>query len=1418
MQTKVKFHQAPRRNPFELPITALWLLMAVLFCHSAPAADITWDGGTTGAGVTWRTAANWNPDGMPGNTDNAIFDAAGTVTVCAIDMGAAGGSQQVGSITLGSGRSANLSIRNSTGSTANGTLILNAVGGVLLANQTSLTLTITNGASGGTSLLGLGLAASGDINVAANGTISIGSVISEVGGARNINKVGAGTLYLRGVNTYSGNTTNAEGSIQFDATGTLGNGAGTLYLNGGGITCAADRSSGAPLANPVVMSADCIVLNNAGLTGTSRTIPFSGPWSGSAGTLRIINYTGADNQSFQLRMIGSFSFSRNISIGVLTPGSFATLQLYNSSTNGDQTFSGVISDDGIATAAPGAVWRSGTAGSPPGTTTFTGANNYSGGTRISYGTLLANNSSGSALGSGSVTVTNQGILGGNGTVNAPTSVSLGGTIAPGASATSVGNLGVSDLTFGDNASYVVQMASATGSAGSAWDLITCSSQWTDAASSGNPVTIKLDSLGVPPTGWNSAGSYDWVIIQSGTANSFDSSHFAVDTSLFSGTLAGGFGVYVSGGALHLTYTPGSDLVINVPAGSQTQGAAGYPLISGATNVIKIGNGEVIFDNAANAYSGLTKVLAGTLSLDVDALNGSGALGANSSATLLGNTTGISNATLNIRVDGVTDAHSITVQAGSSGTKTIGTTLTSGTATFAGDVALNDSATLTAASGGSASFFGNFSGSGGLTLGGGGTITMSGISSYSGPTAISNLRLNLNAKALGTNTLTILSGVTLDNTGSTAVTLNSCPQNWNADFSFVGTTNLSLGSGPVTMSTNRALTINSNILTVSGIIGGNASLTKLGAGTLSLQASINNTYTGPTTNAAGVLQINGTATFGVGTNLLVLRGGDIYCDASRGAAPIANPVLITANTRVYGKGTSTGTGNNRYLPFAGPITVTSGALYVDNLGVATNYFVVRLVGNNFTNINFPIVVGDAAFDTDGAIAQLDLANSNGAPVQFVNSVITGSGIVRRAEGQSLATGSGGTTVFNTRSTFSGGAILYSGSIGFGTNSVSSGGVVTAGPVGTGVFTIGGGTSHNETTLGLFASGGSRVIENPVVLNGNTNLVITGTDNLTFAGSFNPGGVAKTLDVEGTGIMTIYGAITNNANLGLVKAGPGTLVFSGDNDYGGPTTVLAGKLLANNTTGSATGTNTVLVLSGGTLGGSGTVAGTVIITNGSVAPGASAGTLTLAGGVDLSNGGTYVWELAANSTNNPGTSFDVLSVTGGSVILGGTCQLSINFTGSATAPDSSNPFWQIGPFLEDPIRRRLRFEPWSDPIPGHRERHVRRWFVYQLRRCRRQHHPGLYADQHASASTSLDQFSDCWRGHRQRSPELERGQWRHVHGAMQDESQSNRLAYAGNSYRRRQYRYFYGHHRAEQRTLLSHHLAISGRRSLSIRPVG
>ncbi len=481
--------------------------------------------------------------------------------------------------------------------------------------------------------------------------------------------------------------------------------------------------------------------------------------------------------------------------------------------------------------------------------------------------MLANNTTGSALGSGMATVTNLGVLGGNGFVAAAT-VNNGGTISPGASATGLANLTVTSLTFGEGATYLWQIGAAAGTAGVNWDLITVES-WSDLASSLNPVTIKVDSKGVTPTGWNPATARDWVILQPSSNYGFNASNFALDTTAFSGSVQGIFSLYAdASGAVHLAYTPAADIVINVPSGTQSQADAGYSTLTGARGVVKIGNGELVVDNPLNDYQGSTKVLAGTLSISVDAANGLGALGTSSTATYLGNTTGNSNATFNINMNGVMMSRDLVVQAGSSGVKTIGTTLTSGAASYQGDITLQDSAVLSAASGSSIAFGGDFSGNGGVTLNGPGSFTLGGIGTYAGATTVNTPVLALNGPAFGTNTVTFATAMALDNTSGSDITLSSCPQNWNADFEFIGSAGLNLGSGPVTMSGSRSVTVDAGTLVVGGPIAGNGGLTKLGAGALVLDGSTSSTYTGGTTNSAGVLVVNGTATLGDGTGTLV----------------------------------------------------------------------------------------------------------------------------------------------------------------------------------------------------------------------------------------------------------------------------------------------------------------------------------------------------------------------------------------------------------------------------------------------------------------------------------------------------------------------------------------------------------------------
>ncbi len=1251
------------RNFRRRSVITVGLMLATAIAGQLRAADIVWSGAATApaAGTGWTNVLNWTGGVVPGSADNAIFNTAFTGSPITINKSPAT-TVSVGSITLGSSATTTLNVKPQSTGPALTTLALNGVGGILLSNASTsvfITIAATNTVNG--NLLNLGLTASGiiyanSVNPAlpptTAGQVDLRLPIVESGGARSITKTGPGILFLRATNSYSGTTTVNEGDLEVDATGTVGNGTGTLFLSGGNLQCGLDRSgtsaSQAPIPNPIVLTADAFIYNKAGNANSSRRLPLSGTLSGSTGTLKIANpSSAASGQSFIVRLLGTFTFNRPISIGETvsgayadTFGNFSFLNLCNS--NGVQTFNGIIS-------SVGGVIRDNpldptTVG---GTSILTGNNTYSGGTVIGSGSLFANNSAGSALGSGVVTVTNFGTLAGNGSVVAATSVSLNGTISPGATNSSVANLNVSDLTLGPGANYIWNITAATGTAGVNWDLITCSTGWTDAGNSGNAITIKVDSLGAAPTGWNSLTARDWVIIQSSSATGFDVSHFALDTTAFSGTIGGVFSLSVSGNSLHLIYTPAADTVINVPSGSVTQGGTSptpYPNINVAGGIVKVGNGEVILTNAANSYPGSTKIYAGTASLAVDALNGSGAFGAASDAVRLGNTTGNSNATLNINTAGMTMGRSVLVQSGSSGVKTIGTTISSGAATYSGDVTLQDNVTLSATTGSSELFSGNFTGTGGITFGGGGAITMNAVNSYSGPTTLTGGTLNLNAKALGTNTFTISAVSTLDNTSAASVTLNDCPQNWNANFNFAGTTNLNLGGGPVTMSATRTLTISNSTLTVGGTIAGSGGLLKLGAGTLVLSGPTNSTYTGGTTNSAGVLGIGGNATLGDGTGTLLLNGGYILSTSSRASLPVVNPVLMTTDTTIYGNSTATAP-STRVLPFSGNWTV-AGTMRIGNTGLANNTFEARLTAGN--DVTWPVIVGDPAFDTAGAISELALYQSNTNPVQIVSGLITGNGLVLRG---SVTAGAGGTTIFTGNNTYAGGTTLDSGTIGIGLDSTPTSGTLTSGPLGTGTFEI-----DNDPAIYIFASGAARTIGNRIFLNGVANTVFNGTNALTLTGVVNLGSSTKTLTVSNTAPVTFSGQLTNNA--AITTAGPGKLIFSGDNSARtNATTVNSGTLLVNNTVGSGTGSGGVTVNSGGTLGGTGSIGGPVTVSSGgTIAAGASIGTLTI--NSDLTLSGNVAVEV--NTSANPSNDLIIVS---GVVSNAATASVTVNNLGPA-----------------------------------------------------------------------------------------------------------------------------------------------------------
>jgi len=240
---------------------------------------------------------------------------------------------------------------------------------------------------------------------------------------------------------------------------------------------------------------------------------------------------------------------------------------------------------------------------------------------------------------------------------------------------------------------------------------------------------------------------------------------------------------------------------------------------------------------------------------------------------------------------------------------------------------------------------------------GGTVTFNNANTYSGGTTLTAGRLNINnASAIGSGALTISAGTTIDNSTGSAITLSTNnTQAWNGDFTFAGTQNLTMGTGAVTLSANRTVTVAANTLTVGGLAGGTFTLGKSGTGTLSLSA----------TGTVGVVNINQGA-------LLVSDAGALGNTASNtinnntGAALQLSGNITLAEPLSIG---STGINSAGAIQnVSGTNTLTGGVIMLNDAwigadtGSTLNITTVAITGNkNVTfagggNINLGIALG------------------------------------------------------------------------------------------------------------------------------------------------------------------------------------------------------------------------------------------------------------------------------------------------------------------------------------------------------------------------------------------------------------------------------------------------------------------------------
>ena len=202
------------------------------------------------------------------------------------------------------------------------------------------------------------------------------------------------------------------------------------------------------------------------------------------------------------------------------------------------------------------------------------------------------------------------------------------------------------------------------------------------------------------------------------------------------------------------------------------------------------------------------------------------------------------------------------------------------------------------------------------------------------------------------------------------------------------------------------------------------------------------------------------------------------------------------------------------------------------------------------------------------------------------------------------------------------------------------------------------------------------------------VVSGKAYNTQIGSLTGGGTVGGNVILGAATLTVGGDNTSPAAFAgaisgtggsLTKIGSGILTLTGANTYSGHTTVSAGTLLVNNTTGSGTGTGPVLVGLGATLGGSGRISGQVTIQNGGIlAPGNSPGTLSISNSLTLSSGTISNFELQSSAiydrvisiTNMTfGGTLNVVSYAGGPTFAAGQVYDLFDFSGTSAGNFSS-----------------------------------------------------------------------------------------------------------------------------------------------------
>ncbi len=149
-----------------------------------------------------------------------------------------------------------------------------------------------------------------------------------------------------------------------------------------------------------------------------------------------------------------------------------------------------------------------------------------------------------------------------------------------------------------------------------------------------------------------------------------------------------------------------------------------------------------------------------------------------------------------------------------------------------------------------------------------------------------------------------------------------------------------------------------------------------------------------------------------------------------------------------------------------------------------------------------------------------------------------------------------------------------------------------------------------------------------------------------------GASTTWTINNT-TNNVFNGTIEGASSKLTKEGVGTFTLTGANSYTGGTTINGGKLIISNTTGSATGTGSVMLYNNAILGGTGIITGNVTMygQSGIDLQNSKFETLTVEKDLRLTSNGSVTLDVSRDGKN----SSDCIKV-GGTVYLTGTLNLT------------------------------------------------------------------------------------------------------------------------------------------------------------------